>query len=217
MTQLAVGVLSGTSLKADATARRFKERRDLVRQTWLQSSRRASSSSVVHFVLRCGGLPSDHSVRMEPDVVCANDIAAAETRMRGPILALHWWIRYALLTYPNVPFIGKSDDDVFLYLADIETHLRSIPAESAPHAYYGAINFYHVHERVAPNGDLSRFRFHGFGPSYFWAKHVARVSTAQMSNAPLPQRCSLSSICRDRAHRSSNMTRFAPTSPLIQG
>ena len=94
--------------------------------------------------------------------------------MRGPILALHWWMRYALAAYPSTPYICKSDDDVFLYLSDIMAHLRSIPTESVAYAYYGAFNFYHVHERRASATTQAKYKFHGYGPTYFWAKYVAK-------------------------------------------
>ena len=125
---IALGVLSGTSAGRDATAQRFKQRRDLVRSTWMQlvqTGGMARSGIAVRFVLRCGGLPATSPVRSEADVLCADDISASESRMRGPILALHWWLQHALVAYPNTPFLCKSDDDVFLYMADIAAHLRS--------------------------------------------------------------------------------------------
>ena len=175
----ALGVLSGTSLQEDSVHARFETRRRLVRSSWMmhanvdRGSGGTRRSMVVRFVLRCGGLVASHSLRSEPDVLCT-PVPAQESRQRGPILALHFWLGHALKAYPAARFICKSDDDVYLHTPDLEAHLRSIPVSGAPHAYYGAFNFYHVSERPATSTQDSRFTFLGYAPSYGWAKHVAR-------------------------------------------
>lgn len=176
---VALGVLSGTSAAGleNSVQARFITRRQLVRTTWMRHDNverggRTRRSVVARFVLRCGGLEASHPVRSEPDVLCS-PIPAQESRLRGPILALHFWLGYALEAYPAARFICKSDDDVYLHVPDIEAHLRSIPLSRAPHAYYGDFNFYHVLERPATATTGSRFAFHGFGPTFGWAKHVA--------------------------------------------
>ena len=150
----ALGVLSGTSHKVDSVHSRFVTRRRMVRSTWMQLENinpgrgaRRGMGFVVRFILRCGGLPANHSARSEPDVLCT-PVPAQESRLRGPILALYFWFAHALKTYPTATYICKSDDDVFLYSPDIEAHLHSIPSASAPFAYYGAFNFYHLSERL---------------------------------------------------------------------
>ena len=82
--------------------------------------------------------------------------------MRGPVLALDYWLRYAFLAFPTARFIGKADvrdsnprrgnisirsleplcvrqDDVYVHVADIEAHLLSIPTAVAPLAVFGVV------------------------------------------------------------------------------
>lgn len=176
----ALGVLSGTVLPG-GTGRsrlRYEARRESVRQSWMRFEN-VQRSVVTRFVLRCGGLPAGDTVRSEPHVLCT-PIPANESRQRGPILALFYWLGHAAAEYPTASFVCKADDDVFLHLPDIEAHLRSIPAVAAHSAYYGSFNYYHVREilPMPPTVERSerphKYTFHAFGPTHHWSQHVAR-------------------------------------------
>ena len=96
-----VGPLAALGVISASTAR-GETRRAAARETWL---RLQTEAIVTRFVLRCGNLSSKRRAQLEaPDVVCS-DIDANEGRTRGPILALAWWLRYTLLSFPTVAFI----------------------------------------------------------------------------------------------------------------
>ena len=89
---VAVGVLSS------AVGERYARRRGVVRETWLRFDN-VGKSVLVRFVLRCGGLATNHSVWREAsthgDVLCT-EVSAARHRKVGPTLALYVWMQHNL-------------------------------------------------------------------------------------------------------------------------
>lgn len=139
----ALGVIS-------ATTARGKARRDAARNTWL---RIRSDAFAVRFVLRCGKLSHAARYRLvddHRDVLCS-DIPASEGRLRGPILALAWWLKFALQAFPTAAFVCKSDSDVFLHLPDLILHMRAMLATDATRAgsaYFGNFGWFSLVHRV---------------------------------------------------------------------
>ena len=86
-------------------------RRAAARDTWMRLS---TDNIAVRFVLRCGNLSDTARKELEGpynDVVCINTISAEEGRLRGPILALAWWLEHAPILFPPIQFVCKADAD----------------------------------------------------------------------------------------------------------
>ena len=117
----ALGIVSAPSLRG-------RHRRSAIRDTWPLFDN--VIAFIVRFVVRCEGLnaSSRTAILHEPRTVCAGSVSARETRLRGPILALAWWLRHALSHWPDVTFICKADSDTWLVLPDIAHHLESVVA-----------------------------------------------------------------------------------------
>ena len=171
------------------TTGRFARRRHVIRTSWLRSAV-VNDSVCAHFVLRCGGL-DERTVtaiavenRSAADLLCAS-VPASDGRVRGPLLALWWWLRYAYHAYPHARFVGKADDgafslffdlssvafahsrpsgsncrgrpDVFVHLPDAERLLLTIPPSVAPNALLGVIMYFQL--TTFPNA----YEIHSFG------------------------------------------------------
>jgi hypothetical protein len=196
---LALGILSAASgpTKTSTGGGKFERRRSVIRSTWLRFPN-VNRSVVARFVLRCKGLdaPTLQRVRAEngssSDVLCAT-VPASDGRMRGPVLALHFWLRYALVAFPRARFVGKADDDVYVHLPDAETHLLAIPAASSSRAYYGLITYF----QLLVNAD--HYQSHSFGSTALFSryksspgKHCSRSDTNRTDQrcfGPFPLAC----------------------------
>lgn len=183
MVSLALGVLSG-SLSAHAD--RFSKRRAVLRASWMQD---APPTVLIRFVLRCGTNSSISSLPLGDrlDTVCAPVTAEKNGRLRGPLLALVWWLEHAL-TY-NPRFVGKADDDVWLHLPDLEAHLLRLP--SSEFAYVGRLQYIQLAASV-----LNRsYTFHHFSTTAVQARRKSPPSLCQaLPNVstcagPLPFAC----------------------------
>ena len=198
---LAVGILSAI------LPRVHPARRAAIRAGWLRFPE-ASSSVLARFVLRCGlddaTAPAElrlalTALRNEStqagDVVCS-PLAAAEGRMRGPVMALVWWLRHAIKACKSCRFVAKADDDVYVHLHDMGAHLAAIPSEAANLAYYGYVGYYSIVEWPG-----RYFGFHGWGP-YFQAANWRRPTSLELAR-----------LSRKISHRDgeSNATRVSVT------
>ena len=156
---VALGIISGSTV---AHARRRKA----IRESWLQFEPRGVA---IRFVLRCAD--DDRLVEHSFDTVCAplgESCNSAGCRSRGVILALVFWLRHAVATWPNVSFVAKADDDVYLQLPVWEHLLLSIPQPLQSHAVLGSIRFFHA--VLAPR----RFELRAYAPTYPYALMTAR-------------------------------------------
>lgn len=175
---LALGILSSAqeqfvARRGGETTGKFARRRQVIRTSWLRFPN-VNDTVHAHFVLRCGGLdlPTAAAIAFEnssgaSDLLCAS-VPASDGRVRGPLLALWWWLRYAYERYPRAGFIGKADDDVFVHLPDAERFLLAVPSDAAPNAVCGVIVYYQL--TTAPGV----VEIHSFGTT---AKHSRNHKT----------------------------------------
>jgi hypothetical protein len=79
------------------------------------------------------------------DTLLVPSIAYDESRLRGPILSLAWWLLYAERALPQASFIGKLDDDAYVHAPDLEQMLRLVHLQLGPTAnvYLGVLTWYH--------------------------------------------------------------------------
>lgn len=163
---LALGILSSAQEKLVAqrfgeTTGRFARRRHVIRTSWLRAASSANASIRAHFVLRCGGLASATFAALATenasasDLLCAS-VPASDGRVRGPLLALWWWLQYAYRVYPHARFVGKADDDVFVHLPDATRLLRAVPPSLAPNALLGVIMYFRA--LIKAESELASFR-----------------------------------------------------------
>ena len=198
---VAVGVLSGSS-------ERFLRRRTVLRAAWLQTT---TKTMIVRFVLRCGTTAlTSLQAADRGDTLCAPVASEKNGRLRGPLLALVWWLEHALTYEPR--FVCKADDDVYLHLPDLEKHLLEIPASSAPFAWVGRILYIQL-----ATSDINRtYTFHHFSETAMQArrKHppelCAGLSNVSVCAGPLPFACgpfyalgtaAVLALMRNRTHR----------------
>jgi hypothetical protein len=71
---------------------------------------------------------------------------------------------------------AQADDDVFVHLPSILSHLRAIPPASTPYAIYGTISWWHV---IQEPGKV--FQFNGFGSRHLPPRLVGRCSEANVT------------------------------------
>jgi len=198
---VAVGVLSGSS-------ERFSRRRKVLRAAWLQTT---PKTMIVRFVLRCGTTAlTSLQAADRGDTLCAPVASEKNGRLRGPLLALVWWLEHALTYEPR--FVCKADDDVYLHLPDLEKHLLEIPAAAAPFAWVGRILYIQL-----ATSDINRtYTFHHFSETAMQArrKHppelCAGLSNVSVCAGPLPFACgpfyalgtaAVLALVRNRTHR----------------
>ena len=134
---LAIGVISPPE---------YVHRRSILRVTWMSL---LSNGSCAHFVVRTAGAP----VRVDRLLVAEQrehgdvlrvDVPWNETRMRGPVLTLASWLRYAATRLPSVRFVAKVDDDSYLHAPGLARLLQNAVEGTAPHArtYIGTLTWY---------------------------------------------------------------------------
>lgn len=198
---VAIGVLSGSS-------ERFSRRRTVLRAAWLQTT---PKTMIVRFVLRCGTTAlTSLQAADRGDTLCAPVASEKNGRLRGPLLALVWWLEHALTYEPR--FVCKADDDVYLHLPDLEKHLLEIPAAAAPFAWVGRILYIQL-----ATSDINRtYTFHHFSETAMQArrKHppelCAGLSNVSVCAGPLPFACgpfyalgtaAVLALVRNRTHR----------------
>ena len=148
---LALGTISPPS---------FGHRRIAQRHTWMRwpnvgTDGAAAVCSV--FVVRAGGPPPPRVAatlaresKTYRDVLLADAIAWNETRVRGPVLSLAWWLDYAARELTHALFVGKVDDDTYLHAVDVEALLRATHAQvgSSASVYLGVLTWYHWYPRL---------------------------------------------------------------------
>lgn len=135
---LAVGVVS---------APEFELRRLGIRSTWLQYPNVGVS---VRFLIRSRNAPPTvaRALALENkthnDILGLDSIAWNETRLRGPVLCLAAWLRYAAAALPHARFVAKVDDDTYIHTPQLERMLRAVLVQSSAESgrvYMGVLNW----------------------------------------------------------------------------
>jgi len=172
---LALGILSSLS---DA---RFKLRRTVLRDSWLRFPN-SRVSVQARFVVRCGQhqepvTPWHAVARAENtsgDMLCAA-APTSDGRLRGPIIALVWWLRHATVAFPMAAFYGKCDDDVYLHLPSVENMLRGVPLALASQAYVGYVMYAQLELSISSsNPNETRYEFHAFAPTAIFSRLASK-------------------------------------------
>ena len=143
-TRRLLGVLGVFSHTANLVVRRT------IRETWLTL---AHASLVTKFVMRSQG---DDRVAQEAskhgDVVML-DAPAAMSKDVGPLWSSMLWLACAPRAWPGADMIGHAEDDTYLHLPGIVSHLRhtaSIPRDSEGRAriLWGTFETFHWNENL---------------------------------------------------------------------
>ena len=154
---LATGIIS---------APQFHGRRSLLRHSWLLSPNvvpRSTAPVCAMFVIRSGGMRGSEGALLRreahahKDVLLLPAVAYNETRLRGPLLSLVEWLRFAAEHLSHATFIAKVDDDTWLHTADLARLLAHTSTQFPPPAplYLGV----HTYSHWVPN--LFDFVAHG--------------------------------------------------------
>ena len=139
-----LGVLGVFSHTANLAVRRT------IRETWLTL---AHESLVTRFVMRGRG---DDRVAQEAskhaDVVLL-DAPAAMSKDVGPLWSSMLWLACAPRAWPGADLIGHAEDDTYLHLPGIVSHLRhtaSIPRDSngGVRLFWGTFEIFHWNENL---------------------------------------------------------------------
>ena len=152
---LAIGIISPPE---------FENRRLGVRESWMRYPN-VGQSFDVRFVLRTGGAPTALARALERENATYRDILGVnvawnETRLRGPVLTLAAWLRYADDAYPSARYIAKMDDDAYLQTMEFERMLNVLHQQdptASSHMYLGVLTWYvyifptHRHTRTYPH------------------------------------------------------------------
>ena len=139
-----LGVLGVFSHTANLAVRRT------IRETWLTL---AHESLVTRFVMRGRG---DDRVAQEAskhaDVVLL-DAPAAMSKDVGPLWSSMLWLACAPRAWPGADLVGHAEDDTYLHLPGIVSHLRhtaSIPRDSngGVRLFWGTFEIFHWNENL---------------------------------------------------------------------
>ena len=139
-----LGVLGVFSHSANLAVRRT------IRETWLTL---AHESLVTRFVMRGRG---DDRVAQEAskhaDVVLL-DAPAAMSKDVGPLWSSMLWLACAPRAWPGADLIGHAEDDTYLHLPGIVSHIRrtaSIPRDSngGVRLFWGTFEIFHWNENL---------------------------------------------------------------------
>lgn len=150
---LALGIVSAP----DYHGRRMAARHSWMR--WPSVGQRATASTCAQFIVRAGGAPIGtlralrREAKVHGDTLLVQAIAHNESRVRGPLLSLAWWLLYAASALRHATFIGKLDDDAYLHAPDLERLLRTTHAQLGPTAnvYMGVLTWYHWYSQLFDN------------------------------------------------------------------
>lgn len=142
---LALGVVSAP----DYHARRMAQRHSWMR--FPEVGRFVGAAVCSSFVVRAGGAPRRVEAALSREAIAHGDtllvpsVAYNETRVRGPLLSLAWWLAYAQRTMKHARWVGKLDDDAYLHAPDLARLLmrsrEQLGAQAA--VYMGVMTWYH--------------------------------------------------------------------------
>ena len=104
-------------------------RRRIARDGWIADA--APNGVAVRFLLRAVGLPVATRARLDDEQRTQGDllfmrVSAREHRLRGRILALHAWLRMALVVCPVCKWVCKADDDTHVTTHGLRLVLQEV-------------------------------------------------------------------------------------------
>ena len=77
------------------------------------------------------------------DLHLARDVAWNETRIRGPVLSFASWLRFASKAIARARFVGKVDDDAYIYAPDLQALLlATVAGVRSRNIYLGVLTWY---------------------------------------------------------------------------
>ena len=77
-------------------------------------------------------------IRSEGDVAQLDVIDGPGVAMECPAAEKNVaWFKYALRTWPNAQYVGKTEDDTFVHLDMLELELRRLTSMNVPNIIYG--------------------------------------------------------------------------------
>ena len=113
--------------------------RSASRATWLAN---APAALAARFVLRGIGLSGESATLLRAEWAKHKDLvllnaSATLPRQYGPIVSLHLWLQCAARLFPEVPFVGKLDDDAWMSASGVSGLLHGLlPWVDKPWAAY---------------------------------------------------------------------------------
>ena len=178
---VAIGIISAPT---------FIERRAAIRATWL-SHCSIGREIAARFVIRALNAPPplDRLLSSETldfgDVFRAQSVPWNETRLRGPVLSLHAWLRHAVGTFPRTPFVAKVDDDSYVQPAELAVLARAVSASVGPErpVYLGVFTYFSWFPTI--------FERSGYGWSYGQALGARWCSNATFVARTCGDNCGL--------------------------
>ena len=178
---VAIGIISAPT---------FIERRAAIRATWL-SHCSINREIAARFVIRAQGAPPplDRLLSSETqdfgDVFRAQSVPWDETRLRGPVLSLHAWLRHAVGAFPRTPFVAKVDDDSYVQPAELAVLARAVSASVGPErpVYLGVFTYFSWFPTI--------FERSGYGWSYGQALGARWCSNATFVARTCGDNCGL--------------------------
>lgn len=159
---LAVGIVS----PPENHGRRLAQRHSWMR--WPNVGQSLDATCCATFIVRAGHAPRGvasallREAAVHDDTLLVRSIPYNESRIRGPLLTLTWWLLYAQRHLGHAQFIGKLDDDAYVHAPDLERLLRAVSEQVGgpqAHIYLGVHTWYHWLPSRFEN------RYHG------WSRH----------------------------------------------
>ena len=179
---LAIGIVSAPKF----FGRRMAQRESWLR--WLNGRDKLEATICASFVVRATGAPKALALKREAkvhgDMLLIKSVAWNETRVRGPVLSLAWWLRHASEEIRNARFIAKVDDDTYLHLPDLARLLHEADATlgATSHVYLGVLTFYHWFERLFDATQHS-MSLRGALASGKWCREHGRGNDSELSGS----------------------------------
>jgi hypothetical protein len=155
------------------SAPEYLERRTSCRVSWLTWPNVGHDRALsVHFVVRALHAPPQVDALLTQEHrrygdVLRVDVPWNETRLRGPVMSVAAWFRYAV-KHLSAKLVAKLDDDAYVHTPGLEGVIReALHAAPAPERIYmGAMSWFHWYPRI--------FERSGFGWSYTMAWMLGR-------------------------------------------
>ena len=147
---LALGILSAPGYHG----RRMAQRHSWMR--WPHVGSTVGKEICAKFIIGLVGLrmalqtTCERELAAHSDMLLVQAIGWNESRVRGPVFSLAWWMQYSARAFQHAQFIGKADDDAYLHIPDLQRLLQVTRNQMGPDAnvYMGVHTWYHWYESL---------------------------------------------------------------------